>query len=189
MPVTKMSDVSTLSDPNETTAPLLKGISGRKKSTKPLTEKSYHFLKEKLLKQEQQFKQSNLSKGSKPKLGFMLERATIPRAIGLKMTDLTESYNQQMWNLIEAAFSIETDEDEPFGPELEGVFEKSRAMAQRFQQAMEEIERCYALLREESQKDVIKAAKTIVSMNNTDVQTKVELLKCVIRSLQGKLPV
>jgi hypothetical protein len=178
MPVKKLTDVSPLSDPTAATAPLLKGISGRKGTTQPLTERSYNILKERLSKQAQYFSQSDPLKGGKLKLGGLLDRAKIPRAIALKMTDLTESYSQQMWALVEAALSIERDEDEPYGPELEGVLEKSRAMAERFQQALEEIEECYALLRQESRQVVMDAVNAIVSMN-TDVPTKLQLLEAL----------
>lgn len=177
MPVTKLTDVSPLSDPTATTAPLLKGISGRKGTVQPLTETSYKILSERLSR-AQELSKLDPSKVGKPKLGLLLERAKIPRAIGLKMADLTESYSQQMWALLEAALSIDKDEDEPYGPELEGMFEKSRAMAQRFQTAMEEIEQCYALLRRESRQSVLGAAKAIVSMN-TDVSTKIQLLEAL----------
>jgi hypothetical protein len=179
MPVIKLTEDSPLSNPTATTAPLLKGISGRSGTTQPLTERSYKFLWErieKLEKKDQQFRQYDLGKGHAPKLGFMLGRAKIPRAIALKMTDLTESYSEQMQALIKAAKSIESDEADPYGPELEGVLEKSHAMAQRFQQAMGEIEEAYAWLRQASRQAVSDAAKKILSMNTNDL-TKEQLLK------------
>jgi hypothetical protein len=174
MPVTKMTDVSPLSEPTATTAPLLKGIYGRKGTTQPLTPRSYEILAARLMK-AQQSARFDPGKDSKPKLGFLMDRAKIPRAIGLKMADLTESYSEQMWGLLDAALAIDKDEDEPFGPELEGVFEKSRVTAKRFQQAMDAVERCYAALREESSRVVIDAARSILAMN-TDESTKLQLL-------------
>ncbi|MCP3105296.1 hypothetical protein LZ198_41150 [Myxococcus sp. K15C18031901] len=182
MPVAKMTEVSPLTDPNATTAPHLKGISGRKGTTQPLTERSYRILKERLDKQNKFSGQSPVQDGL-PKLGLLLDRARIPRAIGVKMADLTESYNQQMWALVEAALSAEQDADEPFGPELEGMLEKSRATALRFQEALDSIERCYDYLRQESAEAVRNAAAAIVGMD-TDDNSKLELLRVLFDRYQ-----
>ena len=180
MPVKPLSQSSSLTNPSAPTATFLKGMPGSAKSTRPLTESSYKLLKDRLEKQAQQSKQNSPVPNGTPKLGFLLDRARIPRAIGLKMADLTESYNQQMWALVEAAQSIEKDEEEPFGPEVEGVLEKSRQTAERFQQALAEIERCYALLREESRKVVLEGASAIMGMN-TDIPTKIQLLEALFK--------
>ncbi|NVJ24773.1 hypothetical protein HUW62_26460 [Myxococcus sp. AM011] len=174
MPVAKMTDASPLTDPKGATAPHLKGISGRAGTTQPLTERSYRILKERLDKQERFSPEEPIQNGI-PKLGLLLDRAKLPRAIGVKMADLTESYSQQMWALVEAALSVERDEDEPFGPELEGVLEKSRVTAQRFQGALDEIEQCFALLRQESSEAIRNAAAAIYGMN-TDDDTKFQLM-------------
>ncbi|GMU09060.1 hypothetical protein [Corallococcus caeni] len=180
MPVKPLPQSSSLTNPSAPTATFLKGMSGSAKSTKPLTESSYKILKDRLDKQAQQIKQNSPLPNGVPKLGFLVERARIPRAIGLKMADLTESYSQQMWALFEAAQSIEKEEEEPYGPELEGVLEKSRQTAERFQQAMDEIERCYAVLRDESLQVVHAAANAIIGMN-TDVPTKLQLLEALFK--------
>lgn len=148
-----MSDiyVEALKTPKENTPPLLKGISGRANTTQPLTEKSYAILRGKLLKNKTA-KSGNLIDN----FSTFIDRAIIPRTIALKMTDLTESYSNQMWELIEEACSIEKDDDEPYGPELEGRLDKGQAIAERFQEAHDSINECFKYLKEECSKVCIK---------------------------------
>lgn len=170
MPITKMNVASNLTNPNPVTAPLLQGISGRSNTTQPLTARSYKIIEDKLRKNHK-VANANLS----DKFSTFIDRAVIPRAIASKMADLTESYSNQMWDLVDAAMSIEKDEDEPYGPELEGIFEKSKAMAKRFQQSFDAIQNCFKLLEKESTKVSFSAINSLMSAN-IDQQTKQQSL-------------
>ncbi len=157
MSVTKMSNVSPLTNPNLKTSPVLKPISGRAKTQKPLTERSYETLMNRVKKANKK------SMG----LGFLLDRAAIPRIIAHKIANLTESYNYEMWELLSAADAINSDEDEPFGPAIEGVIEGSHATAERFQEAFDGIQACFHELDSWSRMVLEKADQAISSMGET----------------------
>lgn len=178
MPVTPMTDASELFDPSGTSAPKLEWMSGRANTVKPLTQRSYEQLVRALKKLSSGPSHTITPQKVDLKLGLLIKRSKLPRAIAVKMADLTEAYNQQLWALLESANAIESDKDEPHGPELEGVFEKSRDTAMRFQEALDGIERAFALLREESHKAVIEAVKAISSMNS-DARTKLILMQAL----------
>jgi hypothetical protein len=184
MPVSLMTDASPLSDPSGTTPPSLEAMSGRANSVKPLTERSYEIVKRALAKLNQGPKHK-VTQGPNVnlKLGLLIKKSVIPRAIAVKMADLTEAYNAQIWALLESAFAVEKDEEEPRGPEFEGVFEKSKLTAARFQEAMEEIERCFAVLREESRKAVVQVTNDIMAMSN-DVPSKMMFLDAVFKKYE-----
>ncbi|VVS95572.1 hypothetical protein [Desulfoluna spongiiphila] len=175
MPVTDLKQPSSLSEPKAETPTYLKQISGRQNTIQPLTKRSYQILQKKLTNVKTKFASNTHVDTKGLKLGLLNDRPKIPRTIGLKMTDLTESYSQQMWALVTAALSIDKDEETPFGPELEGVLETSRAMAKRFQEAVDEIERCYAFLREESSRVVTDVAQALNTRGDVGQETKRQL--------------
>lgn len=182
MPVEKMNNASSLSDPRAPTGPLLEGMSGRQNSVKPLTERAYAQIERELKNQlgrkttRQAFlqMQPGTSPTGDPKLGFLLKRAKIPRVLAQKMADLTEGYHKQMMALLEAIDTVNDEDTELAAPELQGIFEKSRVTAERFQEAMEDIERVYAQLRTDSSEAVFEALKAIVALS-TDTSTKQQL--------------
>lgn len=180
MPVTPMLDASELFDPSGTSAPTLERMSGRDKTAKPLSQRSYEQLERALKKLSSGPAHTVTPQKIDLKLGLLLERSKLPRAIAVKMADLTEAYHQQLWALLDSATTIESDKDEPHGPEFEGVFEKSRHTAMRFQEAMDGIERAFAELREESNKAVIQAAKAILAMSS-DPQTRMMLMQALLK--------
>lgn len=180
MPVTPMLDASELFDPSGTSAPRLENMSGREKTTKPLTQRAYEQLERALKKLSSGPSHTLTPQKIDLKLGLLLERSKLPRAIAVKMADLTEAYYHQLWALLESANTVESDKDEPHGPELEGVFEKSRDTARRFQEAMDGIELAFAELREESNKAVVEAAKAISAMNS-DTPTKMMLMQALLK--------
>ncbi|RKG91132.1 hypothetical protein [Corallococcus terminator] len=182
MPVLKMNTASSLFDPKAPTGPVLEGISGRAKTVKPLTERAYAQIEQGLKSQlgrksaRQAFfqAQSGTVPAVEPKLGFLLERAKIPRVLAQKMADLTEGYHKQMLALIEATDTVNDEDTELMAPEIQGHFEKSRVTAERFQEAMEGIEDVYTQLRAESSQVVLEALKAI-NVLSTDSPTKLQL--------------
>ncbi len=183
MPVMKMKNASTLSDPKAPTGPVLEGMSGRQKTVKPLTERAYaqiaQELKNQLVRQGKRQAFFQTQPGTlpavDPKLGFLLKRAKIPRVLAQKMADLTEGYHKQMRALLDAIDTVNDEDSELAAPELQGIFEKSRMTAERFQEAMEGIEEVYAQLRTESSKAVFEAFMAIEALS-TDASTKQQLV-------------
>ncbi|MGH1347957.1 MAG: hypothetical protein ACRBN8_40760 [Nannocystales bacterium] len=161
---------SALSNPQGPTPHKIEGISGRAKTTNPLTKRSYDEIRRKRDKLQQRTEVSE-----RPKLSHFLDDARIPRSIALKITELTVAYNHDLERLIDAARRHSSSVDT--APELEGRFEKSRTTAERFQKAMAGVERNYGILRTSSA-DAIK-----VAMQNIDALKVEDDTKIAIRNL------
>lgn len=182
MPVQKMNNVSSLFDPKVSTGPVLERMFGRQGTVKPLTERAYAQIEQGLenqrIRKEARQKFLKTKTGTSltvdPKLGFLLERAKIPRVLAQKMVDLTEGYHKQMVALIRAIDTVNDEDAELAAPELQGVFEKSRMTAERFQAAMEGIEEIYEMLRNGSREAVFDALLAIGNLS-TDTSTKRQL--------------
>lgn len=86
----------------------------------------------------------------------------IPRAVGVKMTELSESYSRQLMKLIKEAEIMRKTGVNLYGTEIEGGFAKSKKLAERFELAINSIEILYQNLRKESHKVMMGL------WNNTD---------------------
>ena len=164
MPIGDMdiTSIAILSDPMGTACPTITGIDGEVNPTTLLSKRSYDIIVERKIKAEKHKKCSE-KKGELRKLGYIQARAVIPRAIGVKITELSESYSQQLTKLIKEAQNLWEDKVNLYGTEIEGGFAKSKITAERFERAINNIEKEFANLRMKSRNVMLNAWKTLES--------------------------
>lgn len=186
MPVNVMQDVEIedLQEPKVPGFPTIPGISGASGSTKHLTARTYKIIENRDTKVKKHLKQM-VNAGDKLKLGYVRDRAVIPRALGEKLADMSESYSRQLKTLKKAWEKIDSTRVGTYGTEIEGGFAKSKSTAARFQRAVVAIEKIYNELREMSLK-VLNDAWTAYCATNASVVADDKFID-VVKKYEGEV--